>query len=183
MTPHFAERAGVRTFIHEGPSLAPRLLDLEVPCCEELRIVLPLASNVAAGVLKALDGRRYGSAVGRILCGGAAHLSYHRMIVTDQPERPYDYGQPVVLDGYITFISGAITVGRDARGAPLLHCHAGFLDRDGEQHGGHLVLDKLIVGSEPLTIRLCLFDQVAYQVQPDAETHFNLLHPVRKELS
>ncbi|MEX5686516.1 hypothetical protein [Pseudomonas silesiensis] len=183
MTPHFAERAGVRTFIHEGPPLSPRLLDLEVPYSEELRIVLPLASNVAAGVLEALEGRRYSSAVGRILCGGAAHLSYHRMIVTGKPERPYDYGQPVVLDGYITFISGAITVGRDAQGAPLLHCHAGFLDRDGEQHGGHLVLDKLIVGSEPLTIRLCLFDQVAYQVQPDAETHFNLLHPVRQEVS
>ena len=183
MNAHFAERSGVRTFIHAGPSLAPRLLDLEVPGSEEIRIVLPLGSNVGASLLKVLEGRCFASAVGRIVCGGASHLSYHRMIVTDKPERPYDYGQPVVLEGHITFISGAITVGRDVRGAPLLHGHAGFLDSNGEQHGGHLVLDKLIVGSEPMTISLCLFNQVAYQVQPDAETHFNLLHPVLQEVS
>lgn len=183
MTPHFEQRGNVRTFIHGGVPQGPRLLDCEVPHSEELRIVLPLASNVAEGILKALEGRQYGSAVGRILCGGAAHLSYHRMVVTRDEQRPYDYGAPVVLDGYITFISGAITVGRDAQGAPLLHCHAGFIDRDGRQHGGHLVLNRLVVGSEELVIRLCLFDQVAYQVQPDAETHFNLLHPVFKEAS
>lgn len=183
MTPHFEQRAGVRVFIHGGEPQQPRLLDCEVPASEELRVVLPLACNVAEGLLKVLEGRRYGSAVGRILCGGAAHLSYHRMVTTQDQHRPYDYGQAVVLDGYITFVSGALTVGRDAAGVPLLHCHAGFLDRDGQQHGGHLVLDRLIVGSEPLVLRLCLFDQVAYQVQPDAETHFNLLHPVIQEAS
>lgn len=183
MIPHFEQRDGVRVFIHGGEPQAPRRLDLEVANGEELRIVLPLASNVSEGLLAALKGRRYGSAVGRILCGGAAHLSYHRMVVTENAERPYDYGAPVVLDGYITFISGAITVGKDAQGEPLLHCHAGFLDRDGRQHGGHLVLNKLVVGSENLVIRLCLFDQVAYQSQPDSETHFNLLHPVHQEAS
>ncbi|MHC6226246.1 PPC domain-containing DNA-binding protein [Pseudomonas sp. X10] len=183
MNPHFEERDGVRLFIHGGQPRQPRLLECEVSHGEELRIVLPLACNVAEGLLEALEGRRYRSAVGRILCGGAAHLSYHRMVTTSNIQRPYDYGQPVVLDGYITFISGALTVGRDAAGAPLLHCHAGFIDRDGHQHGGHLVLDRLVVGSEALVIRLCLFDQVAYQVQPDAETHFNLLHPVLQEAS
>ena len=183
MNAHFAERSGVRTFIHGGPSLSPRLLDLEVSGGEEIRIVLPLGSNVGASLLKVLEGRRFASAVGRIVCGNAAHLSYHRMISTNKPERPYDYGQPVILEGHVTFISGAITVGRDAQGAPLLHGHAGFLDSDGEQHGGHLVLDTLIVGDDPMTISLCLFNQVAYQVQPDAETHFNLLHPVLQEVS
>jgi len=183
MTPHFTQRGDVRTFNHGGEQELPRLLDCEVPLSEELRIVLPLATNVGQGLLQALQGRRYSSAVGRILCGGAAHLSYHRMIETDNPARPFDYGAPVQLEGYITFISGAITVGRDAEGKPLLHCHAGFIDREGHQHGGHLILDKLIVGSEPLVVRLCLFDQVAYQVQPDPETHFNLLHPVVKEAS
>ncbi|WP_079227304.1 hypothetical protein [Pseudomonas putida] len=183
MTPHFETHGGVRHFIHGGLPQQPRLLDCEVAHGQELRVELPLACNVAEGLLAVLHGCRYQSAVGRILCGGAAHLSYHRMVTTRDSQRPYDYGQPVVLDGYITFISGALTVGRDASGAPLLHCHAGFIDRDGQQHGGHLVLNRLIVGSEPLVLRLCLFDQVAYQVQPDAETQFNLLHPVLKEAS
>ncbi|MCO7515202.1 hypothetical protein NJF44_03700 [Pseudomonas guariconensis] len=183
MTPHFEQHAGVRHFIHSGQPKQPRLLDCEVADCEELRIVLPQACNVASALLDALSGHSYRSAVGRILCGTAARLSYHRMVTTRDTQRPYDYGRPVELDGCITFISGALTVGRDARGAPLLHCHAGFIDRHGQQHGGHLVLDRLVVGSDPLVLRLCLFEQVAYQVQPDAETHFNLLHPVFQEAS
>lgn len=183
MTPHFTQRGDVRTFHHEGEQVLPRVLDCEVPHSEELRIVLPLATQVGPELIRILSGRRFSSAVGRILCGGASHLSYHRMVETGQVARPFDYGAPVVLDGYITFISGALTVGRDPAGKPLLHCHAGFIDREGTQHGGHLVLDKLVVGSEPLIIRLCLFDQVAYQQQPDDETHFNLLHPVIQEAS
>ncbi|MBF8746808.1 hypothetical protein ACQKO7_19725 [Pseudomonas putida] len=183
MTPHFETRDGVRHFIHAGLAQQPRLLDCEVARSQELRIELPLACNVAEGLLAVLRDCNYQSAVGRILCGAAAHLSYHRMVTTCDRQRPYDYGQPVVLDGYITFISGALTVGRDASGAPLLHCHAGFIDRDGQQHGGHLVLNRLIVGNEPLVIRLCLFDRVAFEAQPDAETQFNLLHPVLKEAS
>lgn len=183
MTPHFSQRGDVRTFQHEGEQQLPRVLDCEVPPGEELRIVLPLAANVGQALVQILAGRRFSSAVGRILCGGASHLSYHRMVETPSLARPYDYGAPVRLEGYITFISGALTVGRDPQGQPLLHCHAGFIDRDGQQHGGHLVLDKLVVGSEPLIIRLCLFDQVAYQQQPDDETHFNLLHPVLQEAS
>jgi hypothetical protein len=183
MTPHFTQRGDVRTFFHEGEPQLPRVLDCEVPHCEELRIVLPLAANVGESLQRILQGRRFSSAVGRILCGGASHLSYHRMVETGSVARPFDYGAPVVLDGYITFISGALTVGRDPQGKPLLHCHAGFIDREGNQHGGHLVLDKLVVGSEPLIVRLCLFDQVAYQQQPDDETHFNLLHPVLQEAS
>lgn len=182
MNPHFAVRAGVRTFVHHGPQSSPRLLDLEAPGSEELRLVLPLASNVAAGIIQALAGRSYGSAVGRITTGGASQLHYYRMVTTNRFDRPYDYGEPITLDGYITFISGAITIGKDASDRPLLHCHAGFLDREGKHHGGHLHLDKVIVGSEPLVISLCLFEHIAYRVQPDQETQFNLLHPVPQEV-
>ena len=66
------------------------------------------------------------------------------MIVTGKPERHYDYGQPVVLDGYITFISGAITVGRDAQGARV-HARVTYVA------GGRLpVLDEDSCYLEPL---------------------------------
>jgi hypothetical protein len=183
MKPHIEQRGQVRHFVHEGAPQQPRLLDLEVDHGEELRIVLPPAANVGQSLLEILSRRRFGSAVGRILSGGASHLAYHRMVTTESDERPFDYGPPIVVEYYITFIGGAITVGRDAQGKLLLHCHAGFIDRDGQQHGGHLVLDRLVVGNEPLLIHLCLFDQVAYQVRPDDETHFNLLHPIHQEAS
>jgi hypothetical protein len=181
MQPHFEQQGDVRHFVHAGTPVLPRLLDCEVAESEELRIVLAPGTNVGQTLLEVLSGRRYCSAVGRLLSGGASHLAYHRMVVTTSEDKPYDYGAPVVLDGYITFVSGAITVGRDAEGKTLLHCHAGFIDREGEQHGGHLVLDRIVVGNESLVVRLCLFEHVAYQVKPDEETHFNLLHPVLQE--
>lgn len=181
MTPHFKDSNGVRMFVHAGEPQGRRLLDLEVQSSNELRIVLPLGSNVGAELVAALQGQQFSSAVGRILCGGAGHLSYHRMESTDKLCRPYDYGTPVVLDGYITFISGSIIIGRDTCGELLFHCHAGFIDRNGCQHGGHVLLNQLFVGSENLVIQLCLFDNVTYQLQPDGETHFTLFYPVLQE--
>lgn len=183
MRPHFELRSGVRHFKHAGPARLPRLLDCEVACSQELRVELASGSQVAESLLAVLERCRYQSAVGRVLWGSACALAYHRMVTTSDSQRPYDYGKPVELTGPVTFISGALTVGRDATGAPLLHCHAGMLDSLGQQHGGHLVLQRVVVGSEPLVLRLCLFEHVAYQVQPDTETHFNLLHPVIKEAS
>lgn len=183
MNPHFELRDGVRHFYHAGPAQQPRLLDCEVACSQELRVELAPGSQVGESLLAMLAHYNYQSAVGRVLWGSARTVAYHRMVTTADRQRPYDYGKPVVLQGHVTFISGALTVGRDASGAPLLHCHAGMLDSLGQQHGGHLVLQQVVVGGEPLVLRLCLFEQVAYQVQPDTETQFNLLHPVVKEAS
>ena len=55
------------------------------------------------------------------------------------PDRPYDYGPPHVLEGVISFVTGAITIGQNADGKVLLHCHSGFIDGDGTLHGGHLL--------------------------------------------
>lgn len=183
MRPHFIEQGDVRHFIHAGECQQPRLLEQETARGTEWRVTLVPGTNVGEALGKLLATAHFSSGVGRLLSGGASHLAYHRMVVTQSLEKPFDYGAPIVLDGYITFISGALTIGRDATGTVLLHCHAGFIDRDGVQHGGHLVLNRLVVGGTPLTLTLCLFQRVRYEVTPDSETLFNLLHPVIQEAS
>jgi len=177
-TPGFVE---VRKFLHAGQQSYPRLLYLTAEPAEELRITL--RSGVLVGPALRTVLLRYGQRGGVArLCGGSARrLHYHRIEHTLDDQRPYDYGPPHVLAGSITFVTGAITLGQNQHGDILLHCHAGFLDGDGTIHGGHVLLDTVEVGDDPLIIRLCLFSQGAFVVNSDEETRFSLLHPTPME--
>ncbi|WP_433692296.1 hypothetical protein [Herbaspirillum seropedicae] len=171
----------VRKFLHAGQPSYPRTLDLEADPAEELRITLQAGTLVGPALRRVLA--RYGQrgGVGR-LCGGTARrLHYHRIEQTGDASRPYDYGPPHVLEGVISFVTGAITIGQNADGKVLLHCHSGFIDGDGTLHGGHLLLDTVEVGDDPLILRLCLFSRSAFVVNSDEETHFSLLHPTPME--
>ncbi|MDR6398128.1 hypothetical protein [Herbaspirillum seropedicae] len=171
----------VRKFLHAGQPSYPRTLDLEADPAEELRITLQAGTLVGPALRRVLA--RYGQrgGVGR-LCGGTARrLHYHRIEQTGDASRPYDYGPPHVLEGVISFVTGAITIGQNADGKVLLHCHSGFIDGDGTLHGGHLLLDTVEVGDDPLILRLCLFSRRAFVVNSDEETHFSLLHPTPME--
>jgi len=176
--PGFVE---VRKFLHAGQQSYPRTLDLEANPAEELRITLAPGTMVGEALRRVLA--RYGQrGGGGRMCGGTARrLQYHRIENTRDQNRPYDYGPPFVLDGTVTFVTGAITVGQNQEGKVLLHCHSGFIDGDGAIHGGHLLLDTVEVGDDPLIIRLCLFSQGAFVVNSDEETHFSLLHPTPME--
>lgn len=171
----------VRKFLHAGQQSYPRTLDLEADPAEELRITLQPGSSVGESLRSVLA--RYGQrgGVGRMCGGTARRLHYHRIEHTGDASRPYDYGPPHVLEGVITFITGAITVGQNQDGKVLLHCHSGFIDGDGTLHGGHLLLDTVEVGDDPLILRLCLFSRGAFVVNSDEETHFSLLHPTPME--
>jgi len=80
-----------------------------------------------------------------------------------------------------TFVTGSITIGQNQQGAILLHCHSGFIDQHGTAHGGHLLLDTVEVGDDPLIIHFSLFSECAYIVNSDEETQFSLLHPTPME--
>ncbi|GEM_PF-376326 len=179
--PGFVE---VRKFLHAGQQSYPRTLDLEAEPAEELRLTLAPGTKVGAALREVLAhfaqrGQRGG--VGRICAGTVRALQYHRIENTSDVDRPYDYGPPYLLDGVITMVTGAITIGQNPQGQILLHCHAGFLDGNGTIHGGHLLLDTVEVGDDPLIIRLCLFSLGAFVVNSDEETRFSLLHPTPME--
>ncbi len=176
--PGFVE---VRKFLHAGQQSYPRTLDLEAEPAEELRITLQPGTVVGPALREVLA--RYGprGGVGRMCGGTASKLHYHRIERTSDDNRPYDYGPPFVLEGCISFVTGAITIGQNQDGKILLHCHAGFINSDGQIHGGHLLLDTVEVGVDPLIIRLCLFSQGAFVVNSDEETLFSLLHPTPME--
>ncbi len=179
------EFSQVRKFFHSGHPSYPRLLDLEAEPAEELRVVLPRGANAGATLSAFLENYDAHGGIGSIYSGTARALHYYRIIETGDQQRPYDYGPPFILDGCINFITGALTIGRNQKGNILLHCHAGFINSNNhppEVHGGHVLLDTVEVGEEPLIIRLCLFSKGAFVVNRDEETLFSLLYPTPMEL-
>ncbi|MFM0342356.1 PPC domain-containing DNA-binding protein [Paraburkholderia fungorum] len=101
------------------------------------------------------------------------------MTKATQGVKPFVYGAPIVCADECTLITAAITIGHRGDGTRILHCHGGFLDSSGNQHGGHIILDETVVADSPMIVRLCLFEQVDLVASPDHETTFDLLLPIK----
>ncbi|WP_156967083.1 PPC domain-containing DNA-binding protein [Paraburkholderia ferrariae] len=176
-----ASSSGTPPVMHPGRAESPRVLAAETPQrTREISVALPAGTRVGAALRALLDTWHAQAACGRIVGGTCAHIQYHVMARATQGLRPYVYGAPIVCDGENTLIGAAVTIGRREDGTRILHCHGGFVDAQGRQHGGHLILDETWVAGDGLHLRLCLIDGVDLVVSPDAETTFDLLQPVRR---
>lgn len=170
-----------RTFRHPGPSAYPRVQAAEVGKARELRVEVSAGSNAGAALRRIIDAYGIHSGCARIVGGSARILQYHVVVKADRGERPYTYGAPLIETGEVGALHGSFTIGRDAAGAPALHCHAVFLGTDGRLHGGHVILDRLIVGAAPLLIRMSVFHQGGFVHFVDDETRFTLFGPTAEE--
>lgn len=170
-----------RTFRHPGPSAYPRVQAAEVGKTRELRVEIPSGSNAGAVLRHVIDQYGLHSGCGRILHGSACRLQYHVVVKADAGDRPYTYGAPLLDAGEATALHGTFTIGRDAAGATALHCHAAFLGSDRLLHGGHVILDRLIVGTTPLLVRMTAFQRGGFEHFTDNETLFTLFGPKVEE--
>jgi predicted DNA-binding protein with PD1-like motif len=171
----------VRKYLHAGQQSYPRIFNLQAAPAEELRVVLPTGTNAGQALRDILTKYNRPGGIGLISSGTAKTLKYLRIITKDHPQRPYDYGPEHTLLEAATFITGSITIGKNQQGNFLLHCHSGFIDQHGIAHGGHLLLDSVVVGDDPLILHFSLFSECAYIVNSDEETQFSLLHPTPME--
>jgi hypothetical protein len=177
--PPASTRALPVSVLHPGYAQTPRVLDAATTNrTREFNLTLPAGTRAGPALRALLDSWQAGAGCGRIVAGACAQVQYHVMMHATHGSRPYIYGPPIVCDGECTLIGAAITIGRRADGARILHCHGGFVDAQGRHHGGHVILDETIAAAAGLHIRLCLFDGIDLVVSPDAETDFDLLQPV-----
>jgi hypothetical protein len=164
-------------FIHPGAASQPRLLSLQVHAVRELRVTLPCGANVGASLRAALAPFNFSGGMGYICRGSAQALQYHVVEAAAAGDRPYIYGAPLCERGVATMINGTLNLGRDPGGTVLLHCHGGYADSQGLLHGGHVILERTVVGAEPWVLQLCLFGQGGFVQRCDEETHYSLLQP------
>ncbi|ANB75298.1 hypothetical protein AYM40_23195 [Paraburkholderia phytofirmans OLGA172] len=173
-------RARAKRFTHPGTACAPRVVDVTTTTgTRDLRISLPALASVGPALHRVLDAYPNSGGCGRIVYGLCGTIQYHVMTKATQGVKPFVYGAPILCALECTLITAAITIGHRGDGKRILHCHGGFLDSSGTQHGGHIILDETVVAGSPMIVRLCLFEQVDLVASPDHETTFDLLLPIK----
>jgi predicted DNA-binding protein with PD1-like motif len=61
-------------------------------------------------------------------------------------------------------------------GRPFLHCHAAWIEPDGQRRGGHILNDETILASQ-VEVQAWGFDDLRIESAEDEETNFTLLRP------
>ncbi|WP_027802704.1 hypothetical protein [Paraburkholderia dilworthii] len=169
-----------RDFKHPGQVARERIVEARSSQeTREILVYVPSGQNVGEAIERVLEKQApQGSGCGQIPSGGFSEAQYHVMTKARTGIKPYVYGPPVVVYGQSTLITSSINVGRLANDSRILHCHGGFVDECGVQHGGHIILSKCVASSAGLTVRLSMFADVNLVVSADIETTFELLQPV-----
>jgi predicted DNA-binding protein with PD1-like motif len=74
-------------------------------------------------------------------------------------------------------LRASATLGQNAEGQPVLHCHASFADAQGRLCGGHLLPERTVVGARPVQVLATALDGIALRLGFDAETRLHMLRP------
>ena len=61
-------------------------------------------------------------------------------------------------------------------GAPYLHCHAVWIEPDGQRRGGHILIEETVLASEAM-VEAWGFETLRIDTAFDAETNFTLFQP------
>jgi predicted DNA-binding protein with PD1-like motif len=64
-------------------------------------------------------------------------------------------------------VFGNATIGKDADGRPLVHCHAAIRTGAGEMRGGHIITQASIVGRDPIAVLVTSLEGFELQVAFD----------------
>jgi len=161
---------------HPGRPADARCLAESSPNCRTLRLTFATGVSLYEGIVLPLRGEKITSAVINLL-GGPMQMIEYCMPADDASGRTVaTYGEPGrERNGY--FLGGTATLGLAVDGLPFIHCHGSFVTEAGDVRGGHIVTEKTIVGSTPVTAFARTIDSFIVQLSEDTETNHRVFHP------
>jgi hypothetical protein len=164
-----------RTLVHPGPARPVRIEHLHADSGRHVRLALTPGRSLHDALVEPLLALGMPCASLTILGGRMERLRY--CVATPDPSgaRVAMYGAPLDA-GAATLVFGNATLGRSARGEPMVHCHATFVRADGEVRGGHIVVDRSFA-AEPLTALATSLDGFELRISVDEETRMPLMRP------
>lgn len=168
-------------FQHPGDTLFPRLMTVTSDVCREFMVDVPAGVNLFTHLQEVLSAAGAESGIIAFTGGVFDTIDYHT--VTYFPPEPAAgkaakvYGSSIRAAGPITLLAATLSFGLTADGAPLLHCHAAFVDSDGVTHGGHLSNQNCIVAAEGVQACVSVFGDIRFRARMDSETTFSVFHP------
>jgi predicted DNA-binding protein with PD1-like motif len=170
----------MRSLRQPGPISAERIESFRGRC-ERLDITLEPGLTLAAAISRPLVAAGVSAAVLRLADVGVEPLRYVMPGPSDGPAHVAYFSAPRAPAGRSWIELAAVTFGCvDA--TPRLHCHATWVEHDGAYRGGHILLDQSIVATRA-TVAAWTFTDLGICAEPDPETNFPLLRPIRLRAS
>lgn len=165
-----------RTLIHPGKSIATRILHRACKQGRHIRLALEPGLSLHDALMRPLQALGIHSASTTILGGDMARLFYCVAPPDASGNAVICYTAPMDA-GASHFVFGNATIGKDAQGEPIVHCHAAFRTATGAVKGGHILTKQTIVGLQPVTVLVTAFNEFDLQVSYDPETNISLIQP------
>lgn len=165
-----------RTLVHPGPRADVRLEQATAHGGQQLRISLPAGTGLHEGLTRALASAGVQAAAIALVGGDLEEVAYCLPVPDPEGQLMATYGEPHVLRG-ASLLRGSATLGQDAQGVPVIHCHASFADAEGVVRGGHVLTPRTVVGPRPVTALVSVLDGVMLRLGFDTETRLNMLRP------
>jgi hypothetical protein len=165
-----------RTLVHPGPVGPIRIEHRHAATARHFRLGLEPGRTMEDALIEPLLLLGVQAASMTLLGGRLERLLYCVAPPDPTGERVANYTRPIDA-GAATLIFGNATLGRSARGAPVVHCHATFVCADGRVRGGHIVVDRSVVGAAPLPVLATSLDGIELRITQDDETHMPLMRP------
>jgi predicted DNA-binding protein with PD1-like motif len=162
----------VRSIEHPG-HVHPARVQCVAARVHPAQVELPAGVPLLQGLAAAVQSRGATSAVFSLRDLTLEPLAFVMPALSDSPKHVAYFSQRYEASGVARIESGSITYGlRD--GQPSLHCHATWTEADGRRRSGHVLAAESTI-ERPARIDAWMLDGAAFEVQPDAETNFNLL--------
>jgi len=165
-----------RTMVHPGPRAEVRLEHVVASGHRQMRIALTAGTHLHEGLTQALAATGAQAAAMALMGGDLDEVAYCLPVPDPEGLLIATYGEPHVLHG-ASLLRGSATLGQDAQGAPVIHCHASFCDAEGQVRGGHVLTQRTVVGRQPVVVLVSVLDGVALRLGFDPETRLNMLRP------
>jgi predicted DNA-binding protein with PD1-like motif len=162
--------------VHPGPVGPVRIQHLHAQRGRHIRLGLEPGRTMQDAIIEPLLALGVQSASMTLLGGRVDKLLYCVAPPDPTGERVANYTRPIDA-GAVTLIFGNATLGKGARGEPVVHCHATFVCADGSVRGGHIVVDRSIVAGAPLPVLATSLDGIELRITQDEETHMPLMRP------
>ncbi|WP_131726404.1 MULTISPECIES: PPC domain-containing DNA-binding protein [Rhodobacterales] len=141
------------------------------------RVVLQPGKSLHDALVHPLRQVGVTSASTTVLGGVFSYLEYCVAPPDPRKEAVIRYSDPIIAGAsYLVF--GNATLGRSSEDNPMVHCHAAVRREDGVVMGGHIIPEKTIVGTDPISVLVTSFEGFELRQMYDPETNIPLFQPV-----
>lgn len=165
-----------RTLIHPGKSMPTRISHRHCKQGRHIRLCLQPGLSLHDALVEPLQVLGIHSASTTLLGGVMAKLLYCVAPPDASGQAVICYTAPIDV-GRANFIFGNATIGKDAQGQPIVHCHAAFRADSGAVKGGHIIAKETFIGEQPISVLVIAFNEFDLQVSYDPETNISLIQP------